>query len=63
MATPPRTYDFYAQADGSAVSILNFDTKKNANRLPAARNFVRRLKVLRHPYALACACRLLMHTK
>lgn len=37
------------QEDGSKCSIFAFDVNANRNRLPLARNALRKLKTIRHP--------------
>lgn len=37
------------QEDGSKCSIFSFDISANRNRLPLARNALRKLRTLRHP--------------
>jgi hypothetical protein len=43
---------FYAQTDGSSVTILAFDGAKSSHRLQYARNAVKRMKSFRHPNIL-----------
>ncbi|PRP76739.1 hypothetical protein PROFUN_11742 [Planoprotostelium fungivorum] len=40
------------KSDGSPVTVLSFDSKKNSHRAPCASNYFKRLRTLRHPNIL-----------